>query len=242
MIFKSFLLSSLLATGLALYIPHEDITSKECDCSGKHVRKNDNLGRIYVCGDERLGPRDLPTKLPLSTFVTGYDRFGGLTPNEFLEKWWDNTTRPDGKKPVGWKYPLKNGFELDDDERPIKANVNLTPGTLVDRFGEPTGKFDRSSMGSLLTYIGRTLHLSCDSTLFSKSSSPWESHHWGEPGVPQQLSRVQGDQSIHCSGRTYQTVVWPARLWRAVLPWCWYYGERLPGQRKFSSTQRISLD
>ncbi|KAF5261707.1 hypothetical protein FOXYS1_7602 [Fusarium oxysporum] len=141
MIFKSLLLSSLLATGLALYIPHEDITSKECDCSGEHVRENKKLKHIYICGDERLGPTDLPTNLPLSTYVAGYDRFGGLTPNEFLEKWWNNTARPDGKKPVGWKYPLKNGFELDDDERPIKANVNLAPGTLVDRFGEPTGRY-----------------------------------------------------------------------------------------------------
>ncbi|KAJ9416416.1 hypothetical protein QL093DRAFT_2435193 [Fusarium oxysporum] len=141
MIFKSLLLSSLLATGLALYIPHEDITSKECDCSGEHVRENKKLKHIYICGDERLGPTDLPTNLPLSTYVAGYDRFGGLTPNGFLEKWWNNTARPDGKKPVGWKYPLKNGFELDDDERPIKANVNLAPGTLVDRFGEPTGRY-----------------------------------------------------------------------------------------------------
>ncbi|KAF4341876.1 hypothetical protein FBEOM_4193 [Fusarium beomiforme] len=141
MFLKSIFLSSLLATGLALYIPQEDITSKECDCSGDLVQKNKSLQNIYICGDERLGPTALPINLPLSTFVTGYDRFGGLSPNEFLEKWWDNTMRPDGKRPIGWKYPFKNGFELDDDERPIKANLVLKPGTLVDRFGEPTGRF-----------------------------------------------------------------------------------------------------
>ncbi|KAF5989139.1 hypothetical protein FCOIX_176 [Fusarium coicis] len=141
MILNPLLISSLVATGLALYIPQEQTTSNECNCDGELVHKNDTQRHLYICGDERLGPTDLPKNLPLSTYVASYDRFGGLTPNEFLEKWWNDTLRADGKKPVGWMYPSKNGFELDDDERPIRANVNLVKGTLVDRFGEPTGRF-----------------------------------------------------------------------------------------------------
>ncbi|KAF5643821.1 hypothetical protein F52700_2692 [Fusarium sp. NRRL 52700] len=141
MIFNSILVSSLLATGLALYIPQEHTTSNECNCNGYHVRRNDSQKHLYICGDERLGPTDLPENLPLSSYVASYDRFGGLTPNDFLEKWWDNTTRPDGKREVGWKYPSKNGFAFDDDERLIRANVNLAKGTLVDRFGNVTGRF-----------------------------------------------------------------------------------------------------
>jgi hypothetical protein len=103
------------------------------------VRKNETLVKDYICGDKRLGPSRLPNKLPLGTFVTGYDRFGGLSPNDFLGKWYNTTEGPDGRE-AGWIYPEKYGFELDEEKLPIKANVDLMPGTLVDRFGYNTGK------------------------------------------------------------------------------------------------------
>ncbi|KAJ3541736.1 hypothetical protein NM208_g2596 [Fusarium decemcellulare] len=136
----SLILSSLLGFSLTSAFPlelEEPITEGACDCSGAWVQRSDN--KDYICGDWRLGPTELPRKLPLGTFIANYDRFGGLTPNEFLKLWW-NDTKVDGRE-AGWKYPEKNGFELDEDELPIRALVNLKPGTFVDRFGYPTGRF-----------------------------------------------------------------------------------------------------
>ncbi|KAF4454442.1 hypothetical protein F53441_3069 [Fusarium austroafricanum] len=142
MLFKSLCISSLLTTALALYLPREEtLDDKVCNCSGVNVKYDASLAGKYICGDWRLGPTELPTKLPLSTFVTGYDRFEGLSPDAFLKKWWNSTQRADGRGESGWIYPEKNGFELDENEFPIKANVDLKVGTLVDRFGEPTGRY-----------------------------------------------------------------------------------------------------
>ncbi|KAF4466241.1 hypothetical protein FALBO_6899, partial [Fusarium albosuccineum] len=133
----SLILSSLMGLSLTSAFPlepEEPITEGACDCSGAWVQRSDN--KDYICGDWRLGPTELPRKLPLGTFIANYDRFGGLSPNEFLKLWW-NDTKVDGRE-AGWKYPEKNGFELDEDELPIRALVNLQPGTFVDRFGYPT--------------------------------------------------------------------------------------------------------
>ncbi|KAF5026341.1 hypothetical protein F66182_1549 [Fusarium sp. NRRL 66182] len=141
MLLKPLLLSSLLTLSPAAIIPQEKASDgKQCNCEGINVRENQTLRDTYICGDKRLGPRNLPAKLPLATFVTGYDRFGGLTPDEFLQKWWNTTDRGDGNE-AGWIYPEKYGFELNEDLLPIKANVDLKPETLVDRFGENTGRY-----------------------------------------------------------------------------------------------------
>ncbi|KAF4964216.1 hypothetical protein FSARC_7850 [Fusarium sarcochroum] len=141
MLFKSLILSSLVTGSLAGFMFRESPSKGDrCDCGGDYVRFNRTLTKEYICGDWRLGPVQLPKKLPLGTFVTGYDRFGDLSPDEFLQQWWNTTLRPDGNE-TGYIYPGKNGFHLDEDYLPIKAVINLKPGTLVDRFGYNTGRF-----------------------------------------------------------------------------------------------------
>jgi hypothetical protein len=92
----------------------------------------------YVCGDWRFGPVRLPDTGILGGILSGYQRFGHLTPVEFLNKWWDPTADPDRGD---WKYPPKQGFALDNAGHAIAAKVTLHPGTLVDRFGDEFGQF-----------------------------------------------------------------------------------------------------
>ncbi|PQE32045.1 hemagglutination repeat-containing protein [Rutstroemia sp. NJR-2017a WRK4] len=91
----------------------------------------------YICQDDRLGPMDLPSYLPLSGVLSSYDRFGGLTPGDFLKAWTDSN----GK----YKYPPGNGFSLDAKGNPINGSMILTPGTLIDRFGSEYGSYVSSA-------------------------------------------------------------------------------------------------
>lgn len=85
-----------------------------------------------MCRDKRLGPKVLPKENPLKTITTFYDRFGGLTPGEFLARW----TWPNGSY---MNAPL-NGFQLDLKGKPIRALTTLLNGTFLDRFGSESGK------------------------------------------------------------------------------------------------------
>lgn len=112
-------------------------------CAG--TANNSTLQDQYLCGDWRLGPNVLPKTLPpLAPVLQLYNRFGGLCPGAYLEKWWDSTLGSNG----GWIYPECEGFSLDlsGDEmstcenkqvqgRRIDGNVTLPAGTLIDRFG-----------------------------------------------------------------------------------------------------------
>ncbi|KAK4227467.1 hypothetical protein QBC38DRAFT_536530 [Podospora fimiseda] len=96
-----------------------------------------NISQItkYLCGDPRLGPQFLPQIDPvLSPLFDIYDRFGGLCPGQFIEAWFNTTTK-------WWNYPLLNGFAKTDDNVPIQGNVTLAVGTLIDRFGGEGGNF-----------------------------------------------------------------------------------------------------
>ncbi|EEU38014.1 uncharacterized protein NECHADRAFT_95953 [Fusarium vanettenii 77-13-4] len=121
----SLLSLSLLGLSVASY-PY-------CDCTGPNIKTNVSVFYDYICGDRRLGPSVLPRKLPLGTFVASYDRFGGLSPDAFLKKWWDEEK--------GWKYPDNHGFQLDADNKPMNASMVLEPDMLVDRFGYTTGRY-----------------------------------------------------------------------------------------------------
>lgn len=44
----------------------------KCDCTG--TIDGGKPDRNYICRDKRLGPTVLPKKLPLSGFLTTYDR------------------------------------------------------------------------------------------------------------------------------------------------------------------------
>lgn len=88
----------------------------------------------FVCGDWRFGP----VRLPETGILSGYHRFGPLTPVEFLNKWWD----PTAELGLGdWKYPPDQGFAHDNSGHVLAAKVTLHPGTLVDRFGDEFGRF-----------------------------------------------------------------------------------------------------
>ncbi|EIM80409.1 uncharacterized protein STEHIDRAFT_68064, partial [Stereum hirsutum FP-91666 SS1] len=88
----------------------------------------------YVCGDYRLGPLHLPTKLPVSSLVHSYAPFSGLCPGAFLAQW----TFPSNGS---YRYPPVDGFQVTTDNEPIEGRVKLTEGTKVDRFGSEYGTF-----------------------------------------------------------------------------------------------------
>ncbi|KAK0746777.1 hypothetical protein B0T18DRAFT_466108 [Schizothecium vesticola] len=117
--------------------------------------------RAHLCGDSRLGPILLPDLvLPLDSVFDIYSRFGTtnspasspsdsnsttnsslpgagdtrLCPSSFLLRWWNTTTSR-------FNYPPADGFALDDDLVPIKGNVTLRVGVLLDRFGGEGGTF-----------------------------------------------------------------------------------------------------
>ncbi|KAK3317994.1 hypothetical protein B0H66DRAFT_575033 [Apodospora peruviana] len=96
------------------------------------------LVSTYICGDWRLGPVQLPTKIPLDSVLELYDRLGGLCPGEFLDAFWNETLKPDPY----WNFPTEHGFSLDSvTGKPIKGALVLEVGVLVDRFGGEGGTF-----------------------------------------------------------------------------------------------------
>ncbi|MCJ1338804.1 hypothetical protein MMC09_004093 [Bachmanniomyces sp. S44760] len=116
----------------AVGVDEYPLISAKCNCTGA----NDTgvSGKTFVCRDPRLGPKILPRKFPLLSFVSDYDRFGGLTPLEFLAKWTASDTGY-------FIYPPQNGFMLTKDGQPVLGNVTLNPGTKVDRFGSEYGSY-----------------------------------------------------------------------------------------------------
>lgn len=130
-------------------------------CTGTNYTLADpTYRRAHLCGDSRLGPIRLrDVVLPLDSYFDIYSRFGTtnspasappttsnssslgeaggdqrLCPAAFLERWWNTTTSR-------FNYPPSDGFALDDDEVPIKGDVTLRVGVLLDRFGGEGGTF-----------------------------------------------------------------------------------------------------
>jgi len=117
-----------LKAGLVARVPND--TCGPVYCAGTN-NTNDNP---YFCGDSRLGPKQLPTKLPLSSEVYAYDRLGGLCPGAFIQKWWNASAQ-------SYNYPPLNGFQLNTVNQPIDGNQTLPVGLRVDRFGSEYGAF-----------------------------------------------------------------------------------------------------
>lgn len=111
-----------------------ETSGPHCNCSGvePYARKGAPPGP-YICRNQHLGPVNLPDKFPLLSFVNNYNRFGKLTPAEFLAKYIDANHY--------WKYPEKDGWLLDVNGQPINGRFILKAGQLVDRFGDETGKY-----------------------------------------------------------------------------------------------------
>ncbi|KAF9345310.1 hypothetical protein BGX26_003295 [Mortierella sp. AD094] len=91
-----------------------------------------NSTKTYLCGDPRLGPKDLPKIGILDDITHPYDRLGGLSPAQFLAKWTVSGS---------YTYPPQNGFQLNTSGGPIQGNITLLPGTLLDRFGSEYGSY-----------------------------------------------------------------------------------------------------
>lgn len=128
-------LGASVASAFSIRAPYP--VGASCDCNGEKIVDGGRNSSAYICRDGRLGPKILPKRLPLGTVISNYDRFGGLGPEEFLEKWTDENGT--------YVYPPQNGFVLDDQGKPISSNVTLPKGTLVDRFGSEYGKSNTNS-------------------------------------------------------------------------------------------------
>jgi hypothetical protein len=134
--FKSILLVAALSISSISARPcptNYDANTAACPdyCAGT-LRNHSN--HDYICGDPRLGPKRLPTKLTIGDIVDPYDRFGGSCPGEFLSKWYNETSK-------SWIYPSNNGFQLSTEGAPISGKILLEVGVRVDRFGSEYGTF-----------------------------------------------------------------------------------------------------
>lgn len=111
----------------------------KCDCTGVPYG---SPWSQHICHNPLLGPNILPWKFPLLSFVSNYDRFGKLTPGDFLKKWGQEKTDDKTGYPVWrWKYPDFDGFHLDFEGKPMRAPMRLERGFRIDRFGSPSGRF-----------------------------------------------------------------------------------------------------
>lgn len=91
----------------------------------------------YFNGDRRLGPETLSDQFPVADQLEGYQRTGDLTPDAFLDKYWDPTVAPAGS----YKYPPQQGYVLDSSGNPLRTQAKLGIGTLIDRYGSEGGNF-----------------------------------------------------------------------------------------------------
>jgi hypothetical protein len=89
-------------------------------------------------GDPRLGPRELPTWGSVGFELLSYDRFGGLTPAQFLATYWDPAANGGAG---GWRYPPANGFLIGPFGQPVHTAMSLFAGQLLDRYGSEFGAF-----------------------------------------------------------------------------------------------------
>lgn len=230
----------LLPLSLAIPITSRDTAPTTCGrrntpeyCAGTNY--TESLLSTYLCGDSRLGPTrlpalydDLPVAPVLATALFGYDRFGGLCPGAFLEKWLNPAEG-------WWQYPPQDGFVVADPAeetgnrekgkrapavvepgKPIDGNVTLAVNTLVDRFGSEYGNFV-SPAGA--PYGQRALPPSNLATqdpayVFLVLLGLWYVTNIRQ--IPIQLPCVHGDQAVGGPSWADRAVVRAGRCRRAV--------------------------
>jgi hypothetical protein len=96
-------------------------------------------GPPYVKDRRELGPKLLPRNGYFGSLVRGYVRYGGLTPDKFTFRYWDESA-----KPPFWRYPPDLGFAHSggwSNGRVLRSRMTLKTGSLTDRFGSPYGAF-----------------------------------------------------------------------------------------------------
>lgn len=87
----------------------------------------------YLDGDWRLGPMTTPDAGPVGLQLFGYARLAGLTPEQFIARYWDSSDK-------SWKYPPDDGF-LVIAGHPVEFALALKPGSPLDRYGSISGAF-----------------------------------------------------------------------------------------------------
>ncbi|MFI0977171.1 TNT domain-containing protein [Streptomyces sp. NPDC021093] len=104
-------------------------------------------GAPYLCDNIRLGPAELPKDRPVAALVKGYDPLGPkLKDKAFLKA----HSYLQGSK-FRWKYPPFDGFlvhRVNGEDYPLKKPRVLKPGTFLDRFGPPSGRYLSPAGGS----------------------------------------------------------------------------------------------
>ncbi|MFD7842504.1 TNT domain-containing protein [Nocardia sp. NPDC059764] len=128
-----------------------------------------------------LGPEPLPQTPPVSPLLVGYQRLGNLSEDQFVAKY----RKPDDS---GWIYPPDDGFVIVADNTAAHTEV-LLPGTRVDRFGNPSGKF--------LSPVG---------TPFSQRAIP-PANLTTYPMTP------QANYHVYCVLATFRVQAGPAQPW-----------------------------
>ncbi|MFD4181404.1 glycohydrolase toxin TNT-related protein, partial [Rhodococcus sp. NPDC058514] len=85
--------------------------------------------------DDMRGPDEIPDGVP-PEMLDGYDRFGGMTEEEFASRYYDPDTG-------WWRYPDNDGIALDGDGdlRILDPDIRLPEGTVIDRFGDSNGAY-----------------------------------------------------------------------------------------------------
>ncbi|KAJ5513945.1 hypothetical protein N7463_003497 [Penicillium fimorum] len=161
-----------LAEAAPYVTPNRQHTKEEPDyptrCYPDPCKGVTYVNSTAICGDPRLGPKDLPRSFPLSNEVATYSRFGELCPIEFLEKWTVNASDPTAY----WIYPENDGFAVTTEKESILGSFTLQVGQKLDRFGSEYGKF-LAPLGA--PYIERSLP---PSNLFAPPNSnfPYNYH------------------------------------------------------------------
>ncbi|MCC9307798.1 TNT domain-containing protein [Kitasatospora sp. RB6PN24] len=91
----------------------------------------------YYDNDQRLGPLRLPVLGVVGAEVQRYKRTGDLSPQRFLDLYWNPTAQPRAT----WYYPPESGYVLKPDGSPERQQETLKVGQDVDRFGSEYGSF-----------------------------------------------------------------------------------------------------
>ncbi|MFC5663779.1 TNT domain-containing protein [Kitasatospora misakiensis] len=106
-----------------------DVQADPTDCPREQYRPTAEDKLKYYCGFKELGPKTLPPTV--AKLLTNYDRFGGLTPQQFLSWYRDG---------LDWKYPSEDGFR-DVNGTIDRTTVEVPAGTKLDRFGAYFGRY-----------------------------------------------------------------------------------------------------